>query len=649
MLKIIFIRTLNKYASKWLVFLIDLFLVFLSFIFAYTIRFNESSDFDIFKFIVQIPFLLVLASISFLLVGSYKGIVRHTGTKDAFNVFLAISIYSILIGFFLIVNAVLAIFPHFSIPVSVIIINFLLCNFILIISRFIFKSMYELLNARVKDIANILIYGAGDSGMITYAALNRDQKSNFEVVGFIDDNPNKINKKIDRIRIYGPDIIDAKFIEKNHIKEVIFSMPRLRSERLLELTDTFLELGLKVKTVPTLSKWIEGDLQANQITNINIDDLLHRDQIEIANSIVMSKIAEKVILVTGAAGSIGSEISRQIALYNPKKLILIDQSESALYDLQQDFIQSGFTRFVAIVSDVRDQNRMESIFKKHGPEEVFHTAAYKHVPLMEKTPYEAIKINVFGTKIISDLSVKYGIGRFVMVSTDKAVNPTNVMGASKRIAEMYITCLSKATSKTKFTITRFGNVLGSNGSVIPLFKKQIEKGGPLTVTHKEITRYFMTIPEACSLVLEAATMGKGGEIYIFDMGKSIKIFDLAKRMIYLSGLKYPEDIDIKITGLRPGEKLFEELLANGENTIPTYHEKIMIAKTNEIDTSDVKKKIEHLIEILHNFNNKKLVTLMKEIVPEYISKNSEFEELDHEISNKNSRILTAQGDNEAMR
>ena len=297
--------------------------------------------------------------------------------------------------------------------------------------------------------------------------------------------------------------------------------------------------------------------------------------------------------------------------------------------MQQELIQEGDDNFVPIVCDVRDRFKLERIFKKYNPDRVFHAAAYKHVPLMEKSPYEAIKINVLGTKNVADLALKYNIERFVMVSTDKAVNPTNVMGASKRIAELYISCLSKKATKTKYTTTRFGNVLGSNGSVIPLFKKQIENGGPLTVTHKEITRYFMTIPEACSLVLEAGTMGQGGEIYIFDMGKSVKIFDIAKRMIYLSGLKYPEDIDIKITGLRPGEKLYEELLADGENTTKTYHDKIMIAKTSEIDSCIVKERIEGLIHNFKSLTNKELVKEMKAIIPEYISQNSEFEELDN--------------------
>ena len=368
-------------------------------------------------------------------------------------------------------------------------------------------------------------------------------------------------------------------------------MQNISSSRLLTITDKFIDLDIKVKIVPPLSKWIDGDLKVHQIKQVNIDDLLDRAPINIDNPIVQREVNNKVILVSGAAGSIGSEISRQLSLYHCKLMILIDQAESSLYDLEQQLKLKGVSNFEVIVSDVRDPFTMTTIFKKYSPQIVFHAAAYKHVPLMEKSPYEAIKVNLLGTKNLADLSIEFEIDRFVMVSTDKAVNPTNVMGASKRMAELYVKSVSEECKKTKFTITRFGNVLGSNGSVIPLFKKQIENGGPLTVTHEDITRYFMTITEACSLVLEAGTMGKGGEIYIFDMGKSVKIFEIAKRMIYLSGLKYPDEMDIKITGLRPGEKLYEELLANDENTTKTYHDKILIAKTEKIDTTKLKEKM----------------------------------------------------------
>ncbi|MFY9243732.1 MAG: nucleoside-diphosphate sugar epimerase/dehydratase [Polaribacter sp.] len=628
MLRSFFLKTLNKYASRWLVLMIDVFLVCFSFLLAYIIRFNITFNFNTEQFFVQIPFIITIALVSFLMVGSYKGIVRHTGTKDAFNVFLGITIYTLLIATLVIINQLFKL-SSYTIPISIIVIHYFVAVFILIISRYIFKAFYDVLSTELNTIKNVLIYGAGEAGIITYGALNRDKKYNYDVLGFIDDDPNKINKKIDRIKIYDLIKIDQNFIEKYDVHEVIISTQKIRPSRLLEITDYILSLGIEIKIVPPLVTWIDGNLQANQIKQINIDDLLDRRQILINNPIVKKEVEDKVVLVTGAAGSIGSEISRQLATYNLRHLVLIDQAESALYDLQQELHQEGKRNFSALVSDVRDKKRMEQIFEKYKPHKVFHAAAYKHVPLMEESPYEAIKINILGTKKIADLAIKHKVERFVMVSTDKAVNPTNVMGATKRVAEMYISCISKKQKKTKFTTTRFGNVLGSNGSVIPLFKRQIEYGGPLTVTHKDITRYFMTIPEACRLVLEAGTMGNGGEIYIFDMGKSVRIYDMAKRMISLSGLKYPEDIDIEITGLRPGEKLYEELLAKGENTIKTYHEKIMIAKTQPVNEALVNSIINQLLVKKSVLSNSEIVSMIKEIVPEYISNNSEFEKLDN--------------------
>ena len=628
MLRSFFLKTLNKYASKWLVLFIDLILTGLSFVLAYFIRFNLSSQFQTEELLNQIPVVLVISIISYLFVGSYKGIIRHTGTRDAFNVFIGVTILTSFLAFVVFFNRLFSLAYFFTIPISIILIHYLVTVFILIISRFIFKAFYEIVSSELDTITNVLIYGAGDSGLITYGALNRDTKTNYEIVGFVDDDKNKIGKKIDRVKIFSLSKISKDFIENNDINEVIISIQNLKPQRLLEITDDFLKLGVKIKIVPLLSQWIEGDLAANQIKQVKIEDLLERAPISIDNPILKRDINNRTILVSGAAGSIGSEISRQLFVNLPKHVVLVDQAESSLYDLQQELIQKGYTNFTAIVADIRDKNRLEQIFKKYHPEKVYHAAAYKHVPLMENSPYEAIKINVCGTKNIADLSVVFNVERFVMVSTDKAVNPTNVMGATKRVAEMYIDCLSNLSLNTKFTITRFGNVLGSNGSVIPLFKKQILEGGPLTVTHKDITRYFMTIPEACSLVLEAGTMGDGGEIYIFDMGKSVKIFDIAKKMIHLSGLKYPTDIGIRITGLRPGEKLYEELLANGENTKSTYHSKIMIANTQDLDFKFTKEKIENICKENLHLNNTLTVSLIKEVVPEYISNNSEYEKLD---------------------
>lgn len=629
MLKKLLLKAFEKYASRWVVLTIDIILICISFILAYAVRFNASLNFEIENLYYQIPFISCLALISFLTVGSYRGIIRHTGTRDAFNVFVGVSLLFILTITFVLVNNTFGIITNFTIPKSVIIIHYLISVLVLVISRYVFKAFFEIVSTELNTITNVLVYGAGDSGLITYGALNRDTKNKYEVIGFIDDDEKKTGKKIDRIKIYNSTIINSDFIKRKNINEIIISIQNIKSEKLLYLTDTLLELGVKVKIVPPLSKWIDGDLEANQIKSVKIEDLLDRKPISIENPIVKRDVNDKVILVTGAAGSIGSEISRQLSAYKHKQLVLIDQAESALYDLQQELIQKNRQNITSIVADVRDKKRMSMIFEQYKPQKVFHAAAYKHVPLMEMSPYEAVKINIAGTKNIADLAIEHNAERFVMISTDKAVNPTNVMGATKRVAEMYISCLSNSTEhKTKFTITRFGNVLGSNGSVIPLFKKQIENGGPLTVTHKDITRYFMTIPEACCLVLEAGTMGNGGEIYIFDMGKSVKIYEIAKRMIHLSGLKFPEDIDIKITGLRPGEKLYEELLASGENTTPTYHEKIMIAKNQKINNLYITNKIYALCTSNEEHNDKNTVQLIKDIVPEYKSNNSIYEKLD---------------------
>lgn len=629
MLKKLVLKAFEKYASRWIVLTIDIILVCISFILAYTVRFNASLNFDVDNLYYQIPFVAFIALISFLTVGSYRGIIRHTGTRDAFNVFVGASLIFIIIISIVLINNMFKIIPNFTVPKSIVIIHYLISILILIISRYVFKAFFHTISTELNTTTNVLIYGAGDSGLITCGALNRDTKNKYEVLGFIDDNEKKTGKKINRIRIYNSKKINKEFINNKIIDEVIISIQNIESEKLLYITDKLLELDVKVKIVPPLSKWIDGSLEANQIKNIKIDDLLDREPISIDNPIVQRDVNNKIILVTGAAGSIGSEISRQLSLYNHKGLVLIDQAESALYDLQQELLQKGSKNITFIIADVRDEKRMSEIFKKHRPQKVFHAAAYKHVPLMEMSPYEAVKVNVLGTKNIADLSIKHNVERFVMVSTDKAVNPTNVMGATKRVAEMYISCLSALNNPlTKFTITRFGNVLGSNGSVIPLFKRQIKNGGPLTVTHKDITRYFMTIPEACCLVLEAGTMGNGGEIYIFDMGKSMKIYKIAKRMIHLSGLNFPEDINIEITGLRPGEKLYEELLADGENTTPTYHEKIMIAKNQPLDTLLISNEISNLCIANKNHDDEKTIKIIKHIVPEYKSKNSIYEKLD---------------------
>jgi FlaA1/EpsC-like NDP-sugar epimerase len=618
----------QKYTSKWIVLAIDLILVAITFILSYLIRFNLTLDFDISKLVMQLPIIILISLVAFLVTGSYKGVVRHTGVRDVYNIFNAICLASIITIFMIILNREMDFMEGFTVPLSIIIIHSLLSFIALTASRYMFKNAYYNLVKQFKITKKVIIYGAGESGVLTQNALSSHSGSVSRVVGYIDKDYEKVGKSINGVKVYAPEVLSEYFIKANDISEIIFSIQNIEHSKLRELVEGLVDFPVQVKIVPPIEDWINGELKLSQIKQVQIEDLLDRVPINIKNNRISKELKDKVIVVTGGAGSIGSELVRQIANYEYKSLIVIDQAESALYDLQQELIQNGFHNFIPIVGDIRDKNRMSGIFQEYRPNMVFHAAAYKHVPLMEYNAYEAVKINVAGTKVIVDLSLENNVDKFIFVSTDKAVNPTNVMGATKRIAEMYISC-SQQQNKTKFITTRFGNVLGSNGSVIPLFKKQIEKGGPLTVTHKDITRYFMTIPEASQLVLEAGGMGQGGEIFIFDMGESVRIFNLAKNMIKLSGLRYPEDIDIKITGLRPGEKLYEELLANGENTMPTYHKKIMISKSREFDFEEVRSKINELC-VTNMFFNGNPVALMKAIVPEYVSNNSELCKLDKE-------------------
>jgi len=626
MIKNYLTNNVQKYASKWLVFGIDLATIAFAFVLSYLVRFNLTLGFDIDMLLVQLPCIIAIAAVSFLVTGSYKGVVRHTGVRDVYNIFNAICLSSVLTIFFVLTNRQFVLLENFTIPLSIIIIHSLIGFIALTTSRYVFKSLYYGLVKNFKASKNILIYGAGEAGILTYNALTSHSGSETKVLGYLDDDPKKQGKNINGIPVFNKKLLSNNFFVTKEISEIIVSITNIDANGLRLLVESLVDYPVQVKIVPHIDDWINGELNVSQIKQVQIEDLLNRMPIEIKKSKVSNQVKDQVIMVTGGAGSIGSEIVRQIANYDYKSLIIVDQAESALYDLQQELKQNGHHNFIAIVGDIRDKNRMNAFFQEYRPNMVFHAAAYKHVPLMEYNSYEAIKINVAGTKAIVDLSIQYDVDKFVFVSTDKAVNPTNIMGATKRIAEMYISCMQQQ-KKTKFITTRFGNVLGSNGSVIPLFKKQIAKGGPLTVTHKDITRYFMTIPEASQLVLEAAAMGKGGEIFLFDMGESVKIFDLAKNMINLSGLKYPEDIDIKITGLRPGEKLYEELLANGENTLPTYHKKIMISKVRDLDYASVRYMIDELC-ISNIFFNDNTVKLMKKIVPEYISNNSELCSLD---------------------
>lgn len=484
----------------------------------------------------------------------------------------------------------------------------------------------EFLNPPGED-ANVVIFGAGEAGIITKNALDRDPNFKYRVISFIDDNPQKIGKKLEGVSIQSSDKLEF-LLQQKMVKFLVISTQNLKAERKQRIIEQCLEYDTKVLNVPPVSTWINGELSFKQIKTVNIEDLLGREVISLDKENISKQIVGKNILVTGASGSIGSEIVRQLSKYAVRHIMLLDQAESPLFHLELECMERCNSRdYTIVLADICDEARMKGIFKDYQPEIVFHAAAYKHVPMMENNVSEAVNTNVLGSKMLADLALKNGVEKFIMISTDKAVNPTSIMGASKRIAEMYVQALNEK-GKTKYITTRFGNVLGSNGSVIPIFREQIARGGPVMVTHPEITRYFMTIPEACQLVLEAGAMGKGGEIYIFDMGESIKIVDLAKKMIKLSGLELGKDIQIKFTGLRPGEKLYEELLNDKENTLPTHHPQIMIAKVQNYDLSEISEKITTLLSIIDNQNDVEIVTKMKDIVPEFLSKNSIYEKLD---------------------
>jgi FlaA1/EpsC-like NDP-sugar epimerase len=492
-------------------------------------------------------------------------------------------------------------------------------------SRFIVKLVYLEATKDKSAKVNVIVYGAGVSALITKRTISKDRLINQKIIGFIDDNKKLHNTRLEGTRIYSPEKLE-ELAREFEIKTLIIAIQNPDTENINRVVEKCLSLGIEVQKVPRPRSWINGEFSSKQLSKINIEDLLGRKPIQLDQAKISAELKGKVILVTGAAGSIGSGLVKQIGNYEPKNIILLDQAESALYDLQQDLHAKGTVfPFEIVIGDIRNYDRLKRVFDFYKPEYVFHAAAYKHVPLMENNPSEAVLTNVKGTKNLVDLSLEFGVHKFVMISTDKAVNPTNVMGASKRVAEIY--AQTKNNLGTKFITTRFGNVLGSNGSVIPLFQKQIEQGGPLTITDERITRFFMTIPEACQLVLEAGSMGNGGEIFVFDMGKSVKILDLAKKMIQLSGLEIGKDIEIKVTGLRPGEKLYEELLASEENSIPTHNPQILIAKTKDNDEEKLHA-IEELIHLFEMQQNDQIVRKMKAIVPEYISNNSEFEKLD---------------------
>ena len=616
---------------RWVIIFIDLFFISFSAFLGYLLRFNFSFD-ELIRYKFQEGVLLysVCGLVAILITGSYRGIIRYTGIQDGARIFYMVVINLLLVSvfnIFFVYNKLNNVVPYSVVLVS------LLSSFLFLFNyRLLVKYIFSFYRDHLAKKTRVLIFGAGQTGIITRHVI--DSSSKMRIMGFLEDNPDKIGKVLDGVRIYSARKEELNsLLTERAFDELVIAAKDITLERRNELVDSCIQHQIRVRVIPPIDKWAKGELSVNQIKEINIEDLLGRESIRLNKENVEREIKGKRICVTGAAGSIGKELVKQLILYYPETIIAIDQAESALYELERELIAiDSKVKVITFLADIRNKDRIASIFHDQKPEMVFHAAAYKHVPMMESNPSEAVLCNILGTKNLADISVENHVKKFVMISTDKAVNPTNVMGCSKRIAEIYVQALNNYVgskpSRTAFVTTRFGNVLGSNGSVIPLFKKQIEYGGPITVTHPDITRFFMTIPEACQLVLEAGTMGRGGEIFVFDMGKSIKILDLAKKMIWLSGLEPDRDIEIHFTGLREGEKLFEELLSNQENTLPTHHEKILIAKVQEYSYSEINKYVELFIDLVNDRNELKMVALMKELVPEYKSNYSRYEVLD---------------------
>jgi FlaA1/EpsC-like NDP-sugar epimerase len=627
----IFSYAKRAYATRLLLLFVDTAVVFFSYLFSWLILdLSFYSKFDLYQIVLYLFVIIVPLWFSFRLFRPYSIVLRFTGEKDLFSIGKAISLCFALL---FLVNLLWA--EHFfssAFKIKVLFVSYLLSLVLSSFVRLIIRSRYRDFYAEKKRDINVVIFGAGQAGIITKRSIESDGKSRFKVVAFLDDNNAVAFKLMDNVQIYPPSEF-ADLVKKYNIKKAIIAIHAISRERKKEFGDMCLEHGVLPLVVPPVDTWINGNFTTGQLREFKVEDLLNRPPININKENISNYVEGRVVLVTGAAGSIGSEICRQIIQFKPSSLIILDNAETPLVNIELELISLSRNKLkiTTLIADVTFKERCRTVFEHYRPDLVFHAAAYKHVPIMENNPSEAVRINVLGTKNLADLSVEYKVEKFVMISTDKAVNPTNVMGASKRIAEIYIQSFNychRLNSGTAFITTRFGNVLGSNGSVVPRFRQQLQEGGPITVTHPDITRYFMTIPEACQLVLEAGSIGKGGEIFLFDMGKPVKIVDLAKNMIKLSGKQVDVDIKIEFTGLRPGEKLYEELLNKAEDTTPTHNSSITIANVREQDFEQVSHDIEKLILCSFTESDMKIVAQMKRIVPEFISNASKFEALD---------------------
>ncbi len=615
---------------RWVIALFDLVIAGFALSFAYLIRFDLKASKDL----IAAEWLILSRSILFYFLVKYlvfqyfqihKGLVRFTSTEDLTRIFKA----SFICSFIFLIGGMVRFYMfdgYFLFPMSILVLEFILSFSLGIGSRFVVKLIYLESVKLEGEPEQVVIYGAGVMGRIVKRTLENDRSKNRNIIAFIDDNSKLEGTRIEGTNVYAPSKL-SYLKSEFAVNTLILAIEKTDFKSVNDVFNQCVQLDIRVNKVPSASQWMNGAFSSKEIRNINIEDLLGRTPISLDLSHLRDDIRGKVILVTGAAGSIGSGLVQQIAYHKPQKLLLFDQAESPMHDLELTVRKTyPLLSIEVIIGDICNTERLEKVFIDFKPQFVFHAAAYKHVPMMENNVHEAFRNNVLGTTLVADLSVKYHAEKFVFISTDKAVNPTNVMGATKRMAEIYVQSLSEH-GKTRFITTRFGNVLGSNGSVIPLFEKQIADGGPITVTDERITRFFMTIPEACQLVLEAGTIGKGGEIFVFDMGESVKIVDLARKMIALKGMKEGKDIQIQISGLRPGEKLYEEVLANEENTLPTHHPKILIAKTRLSQERQVNS-IKELLHIYQHLSEMELVSNLKTLIPEYISNHSKFQSLD---------------------
>ena len=624
------------YLPRWLILFLDIFIVLISgyitFLLFKGLKLNYISGQHISNAIL---IYIAINIFFFWIYRTYSGIIRHSSYIDALKLFF--SQFSTFI-FLIVLNFIFISFHKHKIYLTTgAFINSVLSFSLLFLYRIIVKQIFEkvFVDANASKKIAAIIYGSDANAIAVANALKSESPGRFKLFGFIDKDNLNSTKRILDLPIFQIKKTIPVLMRHKKVEALIIADKGLTKEERLILVEECIEYGFKVYTLPVVSDWDDKKEISKNIKNFEIQDLLERKPIVLDTEAISSKLEGKIILVTGAGGSIGSEIVRQVLLFNPKKIIILDQAETPLHSLSLQILEQNHeVEVFNVIADVRDYEGLDKIFKNYNPDVVYHAAAYKHVPMMEENPSQAILTNVLGTKNVADLSNKYNVDRFVMISTDKAVNPSSIMGASKRIAEMYVQSKHFKHKKnnterfTKFITTRFGNVLGSNGSVVPLFTKQIQEGGPITITHPEIIRYFMTIPEACQLVLEACSMGNGGEVYIFDMGKPVKIIDLAKKMIRLAGFIRDKDVKIKIDGLRPGEKLYEELLNDSAKNLATHHEKIMIAEEICDEFIVVNKQIQELIQIAINGNQIELVSKMKKIVPEYKSLNSVFQKLD---------------------